>query len=294
MNMLINRYAGGLGNQMFQYVFGLNLKQNGKYVIADTAWYDREISCGIMFSLEQVFPSVLLNRDVEKVEQLEQSLNSRWIGTRILNRLFPDTRKIYIERKEFQYDEGAFQTKKVGVSGCWQCYKYVDNVSEKVREDFTFAGSYPLEAQIMLKNIENSNAVFLHVRGGDYNSELYARKLFGNICTAEYYNSAISVMKKKLSNPVFWVFTNDKKYAKSILANVENIYFVSDYVSGLYEDWIDLLMMSKCNHAIIANSSFSWWGAWLIENKDKVIIAPKKWTNKKKNFDICDPHWIKI
>lgn len=294
MNMLINRYGGGLGNQMFQYVFGLNLEQNGKYVVADTARYDREISCGIVFSLERVFPSVLLNRDVEKVEQLEQCLNNRWIGTRIVNRLFPDTRKIYIERKAFQYDEGAFQTKKVGVSGSWQCHKYVDNVSEKVREDFTFADSSPLKAQIMLRNIENSNAVFLHVRGGDYNSELYARKLFGNICTAEYYNSAISIMNKKLDNPIFWVFTNDKKYAKSILVNMENIYFVSDYVSGLYEDWIDLLMMSKCNHAIIANSSFSWWGAWLIENEDKVVIAPKKWVNKKINFDICDPYWIKI
>lgn len=293
-NIIINRYFGGLGNQMFQYVFELNLRQGGKHVIADTSWYDEEISHKVRFCLDNVFPSISINRDVEKIKQLKEYLNNRSIGTRILNRLFPNTCKVYTEKKEFEYDGQALGTKKVGVSGYWQCHKYVDNVSEGVREQFVFGDSLPSEAQAVLEHIENSNTVFVHIRGGDYIKELGVHKLFGGICTSEYYHCAISMMRNRLHNPLFLVFTNDKRYAKSILEDIENIYFVSDYFSKPYEDWIDLMMMSKCKHAIIANSSFSWWGAWLIENRDKVVIAPEKWMNREQRFDICEPCWIRL
>lgn len=100
-------------------------------------------------------------------------------------------------------------------------------------------------------------------------------------------------MKDKLTHPIFYVFTNDKKYAQSVLKE-DNVNYVSEIINEPYEDWIDLMLMSKCKHGIIANSTFSWWGAWLIENKEKIIIAPKKWINKNLIADICNPEWVKI
>lgn len=291
-DIIINCYQGGLGNQMFQYVFGLNLERNGKYVVADTTWYSVDIRS--KFSLNKVFPNIVINRDTERVRLLNECISNRWIGTKVLNRFFPITRIKYMERKEFEYDEKVFQTKKIAVMGFWQCHKYVDNVSEKVKKEFTFANGLTSKMRSVLECIENSNAVFLHIRGGDYLSSSDAVKLYGNICTKDYYKKAISMMKGKLHNPLFFIFTNDRSYAESMITGKENMYFISDFISGAYDDWIDLMMMSKCKHAIIANSSFSWWGAWLIENKDKVVIAPEKWLNRKQDFDIWESDWIRI
>lgn len=140
-----------------------------------------------------------------------------------------------------------------------------------------------------------SNSVFVHVRGGDYllpNGE----SEFGNEYIKKYYACAIEMMKEKLGTPVFFVFTDDRRFTDAVLEKEENMYYVEDYASGSYEDWIDMMLMSRCRHAIIANSTFSWWGGWLIEHKDKIIIAPGKWS-KGRDYSaegICEPDWIII
>lgn len=292
--IIINKYYGGFGNQMFQYAFGKNMEQQGKEVIADTSWYSKNISFKRDFCLEKAFPHVLLKRDERRVKMFNKSLSDRGIGTKILNKFVSNTSMVYKEKKELVYDEQAFQTSKEAVSGYWQCHKYVDNVEEVLRKDFIFVSSITKELKGLLVKIENSNAVFLHIRGGDYNSTKKAFKLYGNICTPDYYKNAVYVIRHKVSDPMFFVFTNDRTYAESIFAEEDDIPFISDFISGPYEDWIDLMLMSKCKHAIIANSSFSWWGAWLIENKDKIVVAPRKWINRRQDFDICEPEWIKI
>ncbi len=293
-SVIINQYRGGLGNQMFQYAFGLNLEKQGKKVFADTSWYHEKNCLREGFRLGEVFPFVQLN-DVEKdVSIFYRYSIRRGIGTKIINKIFPFTRKIYLEKREFLYDIKALQTSKRAVSGYWQCYRYVHNVSQELRKQFTFAQSLPHEMQDLLAGIKNSSSVFLHIRGGDYIKQPQVYKLYGNICTKDYYKKAIAMMKMKLHSPLFFVFTNDRPYAKSIITETDDIYFISDFISRPYEGWLDLMMMSKCKHAIIANSSFSWWGAWLIENRDKIVIAPEKWLNRKQDFDICEPDWIKM
>lgn len=294
-NVIINKYYGGLGNQMFQYAFGLNLEQRGKTVIADTTWYANQNCFLREFALESIFQITMFRRDEEKVRLINKRFEDRWIGTKILNRVIPSTHPIYLEQKELAYDEKALETNKRAVSGYWQCYRYVDNVLEKLREEFRFSyHGLTREIQRVTKCLENaSQSVFIHIRGGDYIGSLECIKLYGNICTEDYYKKSVSIMKDKLSHPLFYVFTNDKKYAESILKEADANY-ISDIISEPYEDWIDLMLMSKCKHGIIANSTFSWWGAWLIENKEKIIIAPQRWINKNSNVDICNPKWVKI
>lgn len=291
-NIIINKYHSGLGNQMFQYAFGLNLEKKGKTVLADTLWYENEDRLQRGFWLEDIF-AIKLHRDEKIVEKFNACYASRRFGTKVLNRLFPSTRKIYFEVNPFLYDERALKTNKSAVCGFWQCYRYVQNVSEKIRRDFIFTNDLPLELQEVRKNIENCNAVFIHLRGGDYIDDAINRNLYGNICTPNYYNKAVSMMKSRLDEPIFYVFTNDRKYAQSILGKNE-VNHISDYIGTAYEDWIDMMLMSKCKHAIIANSTFSWWGAWLMENKKKVVIAPKKWMNNWRDTDICEPDWIRL
>ncbi|MBD5552237.1 MAG: hypothetical protein HDQ96_13860 [Lachnospiraceae bacterium] len=120
----------------------------------------------------------------------------------------------------------------------------MQNVSEKIRRDFIFTNDLPLQLQEVRKNIENCNAVFIHLRGGDYIDDAANRKLYGNICTPNYYNKAVSMMKSRLDEPVFYVFTNDRKYAQSILGKNE-VNYISDHIGTAYEDWIDMMLMSK-------------------------------------------------
>lgn len=291
--IIINRYSGGLGNQMFQYAFGLNLEKQGKNVIADISWYISNIPFREDFHLEKVFPMVHIYRDDETVKALNKRLANRGIGTKIINRVFPKTHYIYLERNEFAYDEKALQTKKEVVQGYWQCYKYVENVSNELRGQLIFSDDLSPKIKRLLEQIEKGNSVFVHLRGGDYVKEPHIYKLYGDICSKDYYRRAVTEIKNKIENPSFWVFTNDKEYAKSVIGK-EDVNFITDFVKEPYEDWIDLMLMSKCRHAIIANSSFSWWGAWLMENEDKIVIAPKKWMNRNCDFDIWEPGWVKL
>lgn len=291
-NTIINKYYGGLGNQMFQYTFGLNLEKRGKTVIADTSWYENINNVPRKFCLEDVF-DISLHRDEDVVQMFNKRYANRMIGTKVLNRLVSSTRMVHLETKAFLYDERALKTNKRAVSGYWQCYKYVQNVSEKVRKDFTFINKLPLELGAVLKKVDSCNSVFIHLRGDDYISDFDTRKLFGGICTKDYYKKAISLMKNYIENPVFYVFTNDKNYAQSILEENE-VSYISDDMERSYEDWIDLMLMSKFKHAIIANSTFSWWGAWLMKNKQKIVIAPERWINNCPDADICEPGWTKI
>lgn len=293
-NVIINQYRGGLGNQMFQYAFGLNLEKQGKEVLTDTSWYQGENCFGEEFRLKKVFPFVLLKTDGKQVRAFNRYLTQRWLVVKAANRVLPFTSKVYWERNEFAYDMKAMHTSKAAVSGYWQCYRYVRNISQELRKQFIFRQDFSSELQDILNKIKGSNTVFLHIRGGDYIKNPKAFRLYGNICTVDYYKRAILLMKKKLYNPVFVVFTNDIKYAQSIIPGKEDMFFVSDFMNEDYEDWVDLMLMSSCKHAIIANSSFSWWGAWLIRNKDKIVAAPRKWINRRQNFDIWEPEWIKV
>ena len=121
----------------------------------------------------------------------------------------------------------------------------MQNVSKKIRRDFIFTNDLPLQLQEVRKIIENCNAVFIHLRGSDYIDDAANRKLYGNICTPNYYNKAVSMMKSRLDEPVFYVFTNDRKYAQSILGKNE-VNYISDYIGTAYEDWIDMMLIHYC------------------------------------------------
>lgn len=178
---------------------------------------------------------------------------------------------------------------KTYLDGYWQNEKYFIEYANQIRQDFKFKPRPNKKMAQYLKKIKATNSVAIHVRRADYINITRIAQAVG-ICTEAYYQRAIKFIAKKVNKPVFFIFSerDGLEWAR------ENLKFESPCIfvkSG--EDYEDLELMSSCQHNIVANSSFSWWGAWLNENPKKIVVAPEPWFNNKK-IDIIPHGWVKL
>ncbi len=179
------------------------------------------------------------------------------------------------------------------LQGYWQSEKYFKDIEKIIRDDFTFSEEPDYQNKQMADTIKCCEAVSLHVRRGDYVSNPVTTEYHG-ICSEDYYRRAVREVERYCKNPQFFVFSDDPSWAKE---NLETGYptTIIDF-NGSEKDYEDLRLMSLCQHHIIANSSFSWWGAWLSWNPQKIVIAPKKWFNRPEinTQDLIPESWIRI
>jgi hypothetical protein len=176
------------------------------------------------------------------------------------------------------------------LDGYFQSEKYFHDIADQLRQDFTLAKPFQGKTLEIANTIKNdSNAVSLHVRRGDY----LIHRDFGGIVTEEYYQRAIDHIRDQLPAAKFYVFSDDITWCRSELPLGPLATFVSH---PELKDFEELILMSLCQHHIIANSSFSWWGAWLGQNPEKTVIAPQKWSNLHEDWykDIIPDLWIRI
>lgn len=174
--------------------------------------------------------------------------------------------------------------------GTWQSQHYFQGAEREVREAFTFKVQLLNEkTRRLMGQLEQCESVSLHVRRDDYLSPTYA-KGFGGICTQAYYQTAIEYMRKRIGQPRLFVFSDDLDWCRSNLSIADAVFV--DWNRN-EDSWQDMFLMSKCKHNIIANSSFSWWGAWLNTNPDKIVVAPKRWWNGIKD-DVVPEHWVRL
>lgn len=268
--MKIVKFLGGLGNQMFQYAFYLNLQEHFKTVKADLKDF-KTYSLHNGFELENIFPVKL-----EKASSFDLKLylpyNRKWIWRKL--RQLNSSKNTYLEENTFfSYQPNIFQDyKKRYYWGYWQHIDYINPVENHLRKDFQFPAIIDKNNNQLLKSLQNQNTVSVHIRRGDYLNE----PSFVGICDLVYYQKAIQFMQEKLNDPLFVFFSNDIDWCKDHF-NSLNAKFV-DWNTGK-ESFRDLQMMSLCQHNIIANSSFSWWASWLNQNPNKTIISPKRWIN---------------
>lgn len=294
--MNIIRMTGGMGNQMFQYALYLKLCSLGRTVkFDDISEYDRP----------GVRPIMLWAFDIDYPRATREEINEITDGfmkfsDRVRRKLFGRRSKEYYE-KSCNFDEQVLIREPAYLTGYFQSEKYFKDIDKQVRTAFTFSENIwqgaddPLKGRMeeYLKRIQSTVSVAVHIRRGDY---LEKDAIYGGICTEEYYKKAIDFFEKKEPEAVFFLFSNDPKWvSKWIQDNYEDVSrFV--VVKGNMEDtgYLDMFLMSRCRHYIIANSSFSWWGAWLGCGEDKMVIAPSRWSKNQQYIDIYTEKMIKV
>lgn len=200
----------------------------------------------------------------------------------------------YIKEKEYRFQQNFLKLPdNIYLDGYWQSEKYFLDVESIIRKEFSIVNPFTPKSQNLAEQIQNCEAVSLHVRRGDYVSDPKTNSVHG-VCGIDYYSNATDMICERIENPYFFIFSDDPDWACSnIKPNAPTTYVSHDDHSKDYED---ICLMSLCKHNIIANSSFSWWGAWLNGNPEKMVIAPRKWFNSKDKDtrDLLPDRWHKI
>lgn len=293
--MIISQIIGGLGNQMFQYAVGraLSLK-NGTTLKLDISGFE---NYGLHqgFELQRVFNcpfEIASKTDVRLVLDWQfPAIVRRIVSRKPFSSLF---RKRFVAEPHFYYWPGInnLTEKDNYLSGYWQSEKYFCDVASQIRADFSFQLPMENTNTELVREISQVNAVSLHVRRGDYANNPKTAATHG-LCSLDYYRAAIRYVSERVQQPVFFVFSDDISWVKSNL----QIDFPHQYVAHNHgaESYNDMRLMSLCQHHIIANSSFSWWGAWLNSSVDKIVIAPKRWfANQTDVRDLLPQDWVKL
>tara|TARA_R110001583_G_scaffold125058_2_gene276532 strand:- start:5807 stop:6670 length:864 start_codon:yes stop_codon:yes gene_type:complete len=287
--MIKIKLTGGLGNQMFQYAASLALARKlDTMLVIDISFFKKydlhplritELKCSACFNMNNLFLFRFCTSS--KIRAFLPFL-IRW-------------KKFYFE-PSLAFDEGFLKLSDGStVLGYFQSEKYFLDIRDELIAEFKIKYSTPTQVEKLINKIQVSDSVSIHIRRGDYISTNSASDVHGT-CDKSYYNNAIEYLNISgvlNENTILFIFSDDIDWCSKNL----NFPYKCQFVKGSNErPELDMLLMSKCKHNIIANSSFSWWGAWLNENENKLVVAPKKWfkSHLHDSKDIVPSHWKKI
>ena len=281
--MVIVELSGGLGNQMFQYAAGRSL------------------------ALKNKTPIKLFTHKLSRNWHRSYVLNCFNIDEQVVSK--NETDKLLKNKSCFVYKEipGGFNKnffeikENVFLKGYWQSEKYFKDNALLLRKEFTFKIEPSEKNKNLIEQIRNCESVAIHVRRGDFITIHKANARYGGICDMSYYQKCLNYIKETVSNPVFFIFSDEPKWVQENLKPEgkavyvthnsgrkhfkweNNYYFRNSLIlfKNLFPDksYEDMRLMSNCKHFIIANSSFSWWGAWLGNHPDKIVCTPSRWIN---------------
>lgn len=292
--MIIVPLKGGLGNQMFQYAAGrrlaekhdttlkLDLSFYTKHQAADApALREYELDC---FAFT---PSIAKHTDLARIDMPPHNLKRRTI------RKLAGPIKLYRESETADFYPAVLKAPNNSyLDGFWQSESYFKDSSATIRKDFAFVPPLTGKNKTIAEQITSVPvAISLHVRRGDYASHAAFTEMHG-LTGLEYYKQAIARITKKVKNPHFFVISDEPEWCKK---NIKTG-FPTTYIDHNKKGFEDMRLMSLCDHHIIANSSFSWWGAWLNPKKNKLVYAPTRWFNdpKMSTEKRLPESWIKL
>lgn len=305
--MIISRIEGGLGNQMFQYAIGRILAEiNNEELFLDTHGLyipiEGHLSRDYMLDAFKIKASIasdeLLNRirkgtflnklSFKKIKHYKQLVFDE-INPKISFIKYSD---YYLkpEINTFYPEILKKDNTDIYLDGYWQSYKYFYNYESLIKEHFAIKESVLDFEKSYLENINNSQSVSLHLRLTDRIATEFSLAHYRNL-EWDYYVDAINIIKEKVSNPHFFIFSDNIKWCE------ENIKL--DFPVTLVktkDEFNDMYLMGSCKHHIIAHSTFSWWAVWLKYNSNKIVITPKKWFNRQTDEleDLIPESWIKL
>jgi len=304
--MITVRVVGGLGNQMFQYAAALALgRHTGAGIRVDTNAFDvykarpfyldkLRIEAEVMKGANEAQPrSRYLQSATNALRRLEMALTRRDVKLR------PTGDPVYRERT-FHYDPAFFAlTPPIVLEGYFQSERYFERIAVELRRQFVTASPLsPSAAQIAAKIDQTHNAVSVHVRRGDYVSSKVTASVHNSV-DGDYYQRALRLIRGLLgSNITIFLFSDEPREATALL-KIQLTGNVTIVEGDPERPWEDMTLMARCRHHIIANSSFSWWGAWLNPRPEKFVIAPRAWftleqLRMRNTCDLHPPSWILV
>lgn len=276
--MIIVRLIGGLGNQMFQYAVGRRLSYTLKT--------DLKLDLSGFQTQNPITPrryNLHVFNILEKIAAQEEV--KALIGSRFMSSiLFRMDKLTGLKFAPYNYVNRILETSfdriilnlpdDVYLEGHWQSEKYFIDIADMIRREFTFKDPPVGKNKELSELISSLESVSLHVRRADYVTNPKTNAMHGS-CDMEYYQRCVNELIKKVNNPHFFIFSDDPGWVSENL----KLQYPMTIVTHNQEDQCheDLRLMSQCKHHIIANSSFSWWGAWLNPRRDKIVFAPKQW-----------------
>jgi Glycosyl transferase family 11 len=289
------RLMGGLGNQMFQYAAARRLALARQVPLElDISWFarspDRAYALGPL-NIQEAFATPeelreLTGPSARGVRRLVFRLRRRfriaygwtWIHERTLS---PVDRRV-LEARERTY-----------LDGYWQSEQYFGDVADTIRREFTMDFQPDARSREIADQIATTESVSVHVRRGDYITDPRASRA-RNVCTPDYYHRSAALIAERVGKPHLFLFSDDPEWVAANLRFEHPVTLVSE--TARHKEHEDLRLMSACRHHIIANSSFSWWGAWLNPRRDKVVLAPRRWMNDPRvdDRDVLPPAWIRV
>lgn len=297
--MIIVRLSGGLGNQMFQYAAGRHLAQiHNAELRLDTSLFDTPAPGDTPRRFELGQYAISAGMATAEERRACQELGMRKVTPlfRFLQRCgrYPSQAGLrYYRELSFGFDSRlATLPDNICLEGFWQSEQYFRHIADIIRHEFTPLASLEGINVHLAERIAACESVSLHIRRGDYVSNPAAQSYHGT-CSLEYYATALDLIGQRVKKPHVFVFSDDPAWAAANLKTTMPTTFVDNNDAASGQD--DLELMRRCRHNIIANSSFSWWGAWLNENRDKSVIAPLRWFRETVDTrDLIPESWLRL
>lgn len=300
-NLVVSRLIGGLGNQLFQYAAGRALADRiGAHLKLDVSGFESQALRKYELGEMNIRASIASAEELRAFQKNDQTGTGLRVLLERAKRKFGLRSAAIYREPSFTYGSGLSSiSAPVYLDGYWQSEQYFINIAIALRDELTLAEEPDIENKAILAAIYESNsltasaAVSLHVRRGDYVSNAATAQYHG-VCSLDYYRDAIAHVAARVANPHFFVFSDDPEWADANL----HTGFQTTVVKANRADRgvFDLNLMKSCRHHIIANSSFSWWGAWLNADPGKIVIAPKVWFKgaKHQTDDLIPASWARL
>lgn len=298
MSTITVNLFGGLGNQLFQYAAGRSLaERTGSKLILDLSWFEDVHGMQDTTARKYSLSPFRINAELQT-----PAVPSVKFQSPLVNRIKRKLQRIgFLRDGKNVFHEGSarfdprINTIKAPVllNGYWQSYLYFESIIQIIQEEIGSVGIISDESRELLKLIKNNDSICVHIRRGDYVTNKKASVTHG-LCGLEYYKQGLAVASKNLKNPICYVFSDDPDWVK------EN--FLVDFpttivdINGPDDAHQDLWLMAACKSFVIANSSLSWWGSYLSNDEQKIVVAPSKWflMQNLDTTDLIPEDWIRL
>lgn len=264
--MIITQFSGRLGNQLFEYAAIRKIAHDNNTELKFDLRNYSQMPGAHTLQFFNIIENIATEKEISKLK------NKGIIY--YLERFLPYYKRRVVWEKDGVFDKNLINIKRKNMylRGYFQSEKYFEGIQNIIRKEFTLKEPVDNKYEEIIDKIRETNSVSIHIRRGDI---LLGKVTSEKPCmTTDYYKKAVNYISEKINNPHFFIFSDDINWAKENLKFINPIFFVSR--DGM-RDYEELIIMSKCKHNIIGNSTFSWWGAWLNENSRKIVVNPKHW-----------------